>query len=59
MSKNLFAAIGIIVVTMILLAINEFTEMTFAKDYALIFILCGMLAGLGLGKILSKKEVEK
>ncbi len=50
MKKKLFPAIGIVIVTLILLAINEFTEATFIKDYALIFIIAGMFFGLWLAK---------
>ncbi|MCB9325353.1 MAG: hypothetical protein H6571_16560 [Lewinellaceae bacterium] len=50
--KNYFIpAIGIIIVSIILVAINEFTEMTFIKDYAYIFIIASMLLGVGLTKL--------
>ena len=48
--KRFLPAIGIIVVTIILVVINEFTEWTFIKDYALIFIVAGMFLGTGLAK---------
>jgi multisubunit Na+/H+ antiporter MnhF subunit len=55
--KNYFIpAMGIIIVTVILIVINEFTEMTFIKDYALIFIIAGMLLGVGLAKFSDKRD---
>lgn len=50
MNKNFLPAVGIIVVTGILLLINEFTEWTFIKDYALVFIIGGMFFGMWLTK---------
>jgi ABC-type Mn2+/Zn2+ transport system permease subunit len=52
-------AIGIIVVTIILVVINELTETTFIKDYALILIIAAMLLGVGLTKISVKKGDKK
>lgn len=51
MNKKILPAIGIVLVSIILVVINEFTEMTFIKDYALIFIIAGMFLGLGLARI--------
>ena len=51
MKKNLLPALGIIIVTIILLVINEFTEWTFIKDYALLFIIAGMLLGAALTRL--------
>jgi len=59
MNKKILPALGIIIVTIILVAINEFTEMTFIKDYALIFIIAGMLLGVGLTKLADKSKGEK
>ena len=59
MNKKILPALGIIIVTIILVAINEFTEMTFIKDYALIFIIAGMLLGVGLTKLADKSKDEK
>ncbi len=59
MSEKILPALGIIIVTIILVAINEFTEMTFIKDYALIFIIAGMLLGVGLTKLADKSKGEK
>lgn len=50
MNKNFLPALGIIVVTAVLLFINEFTEATFIQDYALIFIIGGMFLGMLLTK---------
>lgn len=47
MNKNFLPALGIIVVTAVLLFINEYTETTFIKDYAPIFIIEGMFLGMG------------
>jgi len=58
MKKKFLPAIGIIIVTIILVAINELTALTFIKDYALIFIIAGMLFGVWLTK-LSEKSKEK
>lgn len=46
MKKKILPAVGIITVTIILVAINEFTELTFIKDYALMLIITGMLLGV-------------
>lgn len=58
MKNYLFPAIGIIIVTIILVLVNEFTELTFIKDYALLFIVAGMFAGLGLTKLVNKRTLE-
>ena len=58
--KNYFIpAISIVVVTIILLALNEFTEFTFIKDYALVFIVAAMFFGVWLGKISEKNRDEE
>ena len=59
MKKKILPAIGIVIVTIILVAINEFTEMTFIKDYALIFIISGMLFGVWLTKLSDRSKDEK
>jgi hypothetical protein len=59
MKKKILPAAGIIIVTLILIAINELTELTFIKDYALIFIVTGMLFGVWLSKISGKPEDQK
>lgn len=58
MKKNILPAVGIITVTIILVVINEFTELTFIKDYALMLIISGMLLGVWLTK-LSDRSKEK
>ena len=59
MRKYFLPAIGIIITAIILVAINEFTEMTFIKDYALLFIIAAMLLGVWLGKLSGKTDGEK
>lgn len=59
MKKIMFPAIGIIVVTIILVIFNELTEMTFIKDYAMIFIIAGMLLGVGLTKLSERSKGEE
>lgn len=56
MNKNIFPAIGIILVASILISINEFTEVAFIKDYAYLFIICAMLLGVSLTKITDKSK---
>lgn len=50
MNNNFLPAVGIILVTAVLLFINEYTETTFIEDYALVFIIAGMFLGMGLTK---------
>lgn len=59
MNTKILPAVGIIVVTIILVTMNEFTEWTFIKDYALIFIIAGMLLGVGLTKLAHKPKGEE
>lgn len=56
MKNNILPALGIIIVAVILIVINEFTEMTFIKDYAIIFIIAGMLFGFFLKKVSDKSK---
>lgn len=56
MQRKFLPALGIIIVTVILVAINEFTEMTFIKDFELIFIVAGMLFGFMLSHKSNKKN---
>jgi len=56
MRKIMLPAIGIIVVTIILVILNEFTEMTFIKDYAMIFIIAGMMLGVWLTKLSERSK---
>lgn len=59
MKKKILPALGIIIVTVILVVINEFTELTFITDYALIFIIAGMFFGLWLSKLSDKANENK
>jgi hypothetical protein len=59
MNKKILPAVGIIVVTIILVTMNEFTELTFIKDYALIFIIVGMLLGGWLTIFANKSKSEE
>ena len=58
MKNYLIPAIGIIITTLILVAINEFTELTLVKNYALIIIIAAMLLGVWLGRLSGKTEDE-
>ena len=59
MKKKILPALGIIIVAIILVVINEFTELTFITDYALIFIIAGMFFGLWLSKLSDKPNENK
>jgi hypothetical protein len=59
MKSYFIPAMGIIITTIILIAINERTEMTFVKDYALLLIIAAMLLGVWLGKLSGKNQVVK
>jgi hypothetical protein len=59
MKKKILPALGIIIVAIILVVINEFTELTFITDYALIFIITGMFFGLWLSKLSDKANENK
>ena len=59
MKKKILPALGIIIVAIILVVINEFTELTFITDYALIFIISGMFFGLWLSKLSDKTNENK
>ena len=56
MNKKFLPAVGIVIVTIILIVISEFTELTFITDYALIFIISGMFLGIGLSKLADKSN---
>lgn len=56
MNKYILPSVGIIVVAIILVTLNELTEMTFIKDYALIFIMSGMFLGIALTKYINKSK---
>ena len=59
MKKKILPALGIIIVAIILVVVNEFTELTFITDYALIFIIAGMFFGLWLSKLSDKTNENK
>jgi len=59
MKNKILPAIGIIFVSIVLILINQFTEMTFIKDYALIFIIAAMLFGVWLTKLSDKSKDKK
>jgi hypothetical protein len=56
MNKKVLPPLVIIILAIILVSINEFTEMSFIKDFALIFIIAGMLLGVGLTKLADKPK---
>jgi hypothetical protein len=56
MNRKFLPALGIIVVTIILVTLNEFTDTTFIKDYALVFIIAGMFAGVGLTRLADRSK---
>ena len=59
MKKKILPSLGIIVVAIILVVINEFTELTFITDYALICIITGMFFGSWLSKLSDKANENK
>ncbi len=59
MNRKILPALIIILVTIILVVINEFTELTFIKDFALICIIAGMFFGLWLSKLSDKEKENK
>ena len=59
MKNKILPAIGIVFVSIVLILINQFTEMTFIKDYALIFIIAAMLFGVWLTKLSDKSKDKK
>ena len=54
MRQSLIPFLGIVLVTMILVALNEWTEWAVVRDYAFIFIVVAMLLGLWLEKQISE-----
>lgn len=54
MRQSLIPFLGIVLVTMILVALNEWTEWAVVRDYAFIFIVAAMLLGLWLEKQISE-----
>lgn len=51
---KLFAAFAILLIALILVLINEFTNWTFISDFAYLFIIGAMLLGMWLGKRIQK-----
>lgn len=58
MRNYLIPAVGIVLVSVILLALNEWTETTVIRDYAYFFIVAAMLLGVWL-TYLSKKANDE
>jgi positive regulator of sigma E activity len=58
MKNYLIPAVMIITVTLLLVAINEFTEISFIKDYALLFIIGGVLSGIWISRRYGKAKGE-
>ena len=56
MKKSFLPAVAIIITTTLLVAINEFTELSFIKDYALLLIIAAMLFGFWLGKAFDERR---
>lgn len=56
MRQSLIPFLGIVLVTMILVALNEWTEWAVVRDYAFIFIVVAMLLGLWLEKQISEER---
>lgn len=50
MKNYVVPAVAILLITAVLVAVNEFTEVTFIQDYALLFIVAAMFFGVWLGK---------
>jgi len=50
MKSYVVPAAAILLITTVLVVVNEFTEVTFIRDYALIFIVAAMLVAVWLGK---------
>tara|TARA_Y100001933_G_scaffold261076_1_gene314855 strand:- start:417 stop:602 length:186 start_codon:yes stop_codon:yes gene_type:complete len=50
MKSYVVPAVAILLITVVLVVINELTETTFIQDYALLFIVAAMLFGVWLGK---------
>jgi len=59
MNKKILPAVGIIIVAIILVVINQFTDTTIIKDYALLFIIAGMFLGMWITKYVEKKSLQK
>ena len=58
MRQSLIPFLGIVLVTMILVALNEWTDLAVVRDYAFVFIVAAMLFGLWLEKQISQGRNE-
>lgn len=58
MNKKFFPALGIVIVSIILLLISEFTEYTFITNYAFLIIIAAMYLGMELEKLNYKSKGE-
>jgi multisubunit Na+/H+ antiporter MnhF subunit len=58
MKEYLIPATGIVIVTVILIVLNELTESNFVQEYAYLLIIGGMLTGVVLAKWAGKKRAE-
>jgi len=56
LKKKKYPLIGVIIMSIVLLLINRYTETSFAKDYAILFIMVGLFLGLRVEKYFSKKN---
>lgn len=59
MNKKILPAVGIIIVAIILAVLNQVTDTTIIKDYALLFIIAGMFLGMWITKFVEKKNLQK
>ena len=59
MRDKLIPAVGIVVVTIILIAVNELTDSTLIQDYAFLFIVAGMLLGVLLARMAAASKNKK
>lgn len=55
MKNYLIPAIGIILTTIVLVLINEYTETTLIRDYAYLLIVVAMLLGVVLARLSAQK----
>lgn len=58
MRNSFIPFLGIVLVTMMLIALNEWTEWAVVRDYAFVFILAAMSLGLWLEKQISEGRNE-
>jgi len=56
MKNKVYPAVGILVVVGILLPLNEYTEISIFNDYPLMWIIGGMFFGLGIGRLIDRRE---